>query len=422
MTEAEKLDPRPMKNLWENEIEPKKLEPETIEPSEIKSKPTIQFLQEEREERIKVRAKEILNEMGEEHVRELNLRGDYPEGLAYNEAKDEIEREEYLDFLEAGSQQPFEEPEYSYDREGNIVFVKPEDEARGEEAISLFLSLFNKFSFRNTIYAHQIFHLILGQLFKDLKISYSQQDKDLRAHIFYSASSGSGKSIGLRILEKICKDMDIKLEIVTGEISEAGLVGSFSQDNINGQVINTPLPGMLQGFNNGGIIFFDETEMLMKLQERDYNSATLFYLQGIMNNYYDLNSIIKKRLKSGEVVIHSKASCGFITFPVRTRMLEILKTGFFQRMLPYARVLTPEEWLALSNEIIESMYDDMKIGDNIFLNVSKTQAFQYGFNKFIALLKDVEKYVKGVKVIGMGEGCLAYLKLYNSDINEKFKY
>ncbi|MEM5866342.1 MAG: DUF3987 domain-containing protein [Candidatus Aenigmatarchaeota archaeon] len=254
--------------------------------------------------------------------------------------------------------------------------------------LSQFLDLFLTYSFTNTTYGTLVFHTILGQIFKDVKLYLGNREISLMVHIFLVSDSGSGKSSAIPIITQICNSLEIPIHIQRGEVSEAGLVGTFGIRRTvqGGRVVETVelIPGALYKLANGGIIVFDEAGFVLKSGEKEYTKHILNYLQTAMDN--PPANQITKIMASGEIIFSPRVSFIFLTYPIPFKMMEVLKGGFFQRALPYFRKLTQIEWDNIKKEFLVRLAEKEKSFD-IQQNIEFTQ--------FINRMREIINWVRG---------------------------
>jgi len=262
-----------------------------------------------------------------------------------------------------------------------------------------FIKLFTSFSFTNILYGELVFHTILGQLWKRAYFYLGNKRIDLRTHFFYSADSGSGKSTALQFVSDTCYRLRvydekrkeevplIPIHIQRGVISDAGLIGSYEDEQVRiGNVVSTRhvlVPGILKKFENGGLIIFDEANFVLKAEEREYTKDFLGYLQTAMD--YEPANLIVKVTKKGEIVLAPIVSFGFLTYPVHFRIYQVLQGGFFQRLLLYFRRLSLDEWNLIKEDVINSLGEEKK-KESITSSISYTKLI----NGLIELTKQIE--------------------------------
>jgi hypothetical protein len=275
---------------------------------------------------------------------------------------------------------------------------KEEVEEKKESLESRFIDLFLTYSFTNMDYGKLLFHTIVGQLFKPAYIVLGNRKIDLRTHFFYCADSGSGKSTPLGFIFQFCNSLTLQegnntiflipLHIQRGEISEAGLIGSFEEVRRIGsrgviEISQQFKPGILYKFANEGLIIFDESEFILRSEEKEYTKNLLNYLQTAMDT--PPANQITKIMKGGEIIFNPTTSFGFLTYPTPFKIYKVLQGGFFQRLIPYFRRLTPTEWdnlqKAVKSGLLEGKWEE-KLSSSI---------------KFSTLVGDLLEIVKEVR-------------------------
>ncbi len=269
-----------------------------------------------------------------------------------------------------------------------IVGSEIEEEKRNLELE--FVDLFTSYSFTNITYAKLAFHVIVGQLFKNVKFYLGNRPIDMRVHLFYVSDSGSGKSSAISFIKNVANSLNIPTAVIRGEVSEAGLIGSYvlvrkiedgkAVDKIELQ------EGVLKSLANGGIIIFDEAGFVLKSEEKQYTKNLLGYLQAAMDE--PPNNLITKITALGEIVFSPLASFIFLTYPIPFKIMEVLRGGFFQRLILYFRKVSKVEWENIKNEYLRKLAEE-----NIKLDLSTN--IQY--TNLINELREIKEWVENSK-------------------------
>lgn len=270
------------------------------------------------------------------------------------------------------------------------------DKTSGTDLLKKFLTVFTQGSLKNEFYGHMIFHLILGQLVKNVPIYVSYNKRDIRINCFFVRPSGSGKSTAFPFIKRVCAGVGIPFYEMKGEVTEAALIGSYDEDR-KGNV--TRIKGLLEMFSEGGIFGWEETKFILESTKKQYNSGLLQYLITAMDSFHDGNNRIQKALKAGMktndiINFVPKESFLFVTFPIRVNILPLLNEGLFQRVFLNFSELSDEEWLELTEAIRG------KIAEMQTIDKTKWQSIMNGFDSDIKdicqELKKIENFSKGV--------------------------
>jgi histone H3/H4 len=283
------------------------------------------------------------------------------------------------------------------------LFSLTQKVSKGNKYINLFLKTFDKVSVHNEFYARLSLHLILGQIFKNFKLYVYGNYNDLRVHPFIMAPSGSGKSVAEAFIYTIAQKLNIPFEIITGEVNEASLIGSWVPDKRNPNIMVLE-EGILKRYEKGGILLADEGAILLKSTKKNYNLLLLLYLQSAMNPIGSPSNTIVRNLKYGVIKVEPQCSFGILTYPVKELLLETLRMGLFQRALLYIRVLSPKDWLKMSEAIKQGIL------------ISQNQSsFNLLIKNYYDNIADLSNYLNGVKLWSTGLSKL----IIQSDTNAK---
>jgi hypothetical protein len=259
-------------------------------------------------------------------------------------------------------------------------------------------NLFGKTSVKNRVYGWLVLHVILGQIFRKIRIYNSPTVwKDLRVSLFNTADSGSGKSVAVNLIKRLCDLLNIPCEVITGDLNEATLIGSREPEEIIAGKRRTKVyklnPGLLMRVKDGGITIVDEAEIMFKLGERDYNSTLVAKIQGTMNPIGSETNLAERRVKPEPIIIKPvECSWVFLSFIVRERMLPLMKTGFIQRTVTHARRLTRQEWRELTEELAKSKDKMLSIkGKEEWKKIE--QENEYEILEIVNMLKEIQTFV-----------------------------
>lgn len=308
-------------------------------------------------------------------------------------------------------------PPFLYDESYLEKFIRSDK----NDVLKKFVELFSEVSLLNTVYAHLSFHLILGQLLKNVKIKYGKDSiLDCRIHFFISQDSGSGKSKALIFIKKICDELKIPIEIIEGEINEASLMGSFKEKHTKGGIVRIEEEGLYRKYEDGGILFFDEAGLFMRHEQKEYNPGILEYIQGATNEYYEPNSVLTRNLKGISIKVHPYVSIAMITFPIENKVLDLLKRGFFQRIFPYFRILTRDEWLQLQKLYNKKLYEGLRMNiESKSWNLDiEEKKYKNEIDNLVKSLLDVKNFAMNKKIT-IEHGALDFLNNVSEEINNK---
>ena len=292
---------------------------------------------------------------------------------------------------------------------------------KGDEVFMRYMKLFDKVSVNNPLYGHLTLHLILGQIFKHIYIYVGQNLRDLRIHPFVIQDSGSGKSVAESLVIKIANSLGIPIYNATGEVSEPKLIGSWEwvdkvkKVKAGGKVKpivvreKVLVPGVLKMFEKGGIILYDEAGVFLRSAKKEYNLLLLNYIQAVMNPIGSPMNRISRDLKGGQIIVQPQCSLWFLTYPIKGEIIEVLRTGFFQRTLPLIRRLSEDDWKMIEDGVINLMLTAQNKEEEFkkFLKENERE-----LNYIISYLREVKEWAKNVKRVYFGDGVKEALNLY----------
>jgi len=223
----------------------------------------------------------------------------------------------------------------------------------GDSFINEYIRLFTtEYSFKNYDYARLSFHVILGQLLKNIYFRQGSRYIDIRTHLLLFQPSGTGKGAGFHFIVNICKQLGFQVSSFT-ESTSAGLVGTYDHfdERLNKWIMKE---GELL---SADIIAMEEASSLFDHQNK-YNDMNLTYMQQAMNPLFDESCRIGKVLGGGKITKKPHASFLLMSY-VPQNVYEILVSrGFLQRMTILWRAIGKEERFNVMDYAIEKMKHD----------------------------------------------------------------
>jgi len=236
----------------------------------------------------------------------------------------------------------------------------------------LYADVFEDYSYNNDIYAKISFHVILGQLIKQLKIAKKNIILDSRFSIFLMQPSGTGKSTAYDYIHDICNHLGLNVMSVV-ETSDAALVGTIEEDMevVDGVrvVDHTIKYGLLK---EADIVHYDEASQILRAKE--YSKSTLSYFQTALNPLDSPTNVISKKLAHGPQ-IEVAPTCSFLltSFIPENVVKLIVTTGFFQRLLTVVRRVPTQQRIDNSKKDIEYLGINVDNRDRISVIVDRLE-------------------------------------------------
>lgn len=189
-------------------------------------------------------------------------------------------------------------------------------------------SIFDRYCYNSPFIGMQTFLLIMGQLFKDKKISKGDSFFDLRTHVLLIQPSGSGKSEALNFVELLCDKLGLKV-ISSTDYTDAGLVGGVESKPPKKKDTEAEFKeGALQ---EADILSMDEASVLFR-DNTPFALHARVYLQKAMNHYESKSNHILRLLRDGRISFYPHASI-WLTTVMPKEFYSVLDSGFLQRML-----------------------------------------------------------------------------------------
>jgi predicted transcriptional regulator len=231
---------------------------------------------------------------------------------------------------------------------------KAETIVEDEELNHLYYSLFEKYSYNNPIYAKVSYHVLLGQILRNVRIPKGATYIDSRISLFLLQGSGSGKSTAYNLIYSLGDAIGLKV-MTLDEVSDAALIGTIESEHAFGEVSYGTTTGIL---SEADIIHYDEASNLINTKE--YSKSALSYLQTALNPIGSPTNVIFKKLAHGPA-IEVKPWCSLLltSFFPPGMSKAVVRTGLFQRIFTTPRLLTRDDRKANSMQDIELVGEDM---------------------------------------------------------------
>lgn len=210
---------------------------------------------------------------------------------------------------------------------------------------------FEKFNWNNPLYHKLLFHVLVGQLFKKIKINKAGVELDGRISVMLIQDQGTGKNTPFTPFKRICDLIDKELsgsnpkigELKCNrldEFSDAATIGTTRQiiDELGRTVFQT-VPGYFSE-NKSDIIMIKEAKSILDSYNRD--SKIVQYINLALEPIHS-ETIITKVLVTGIVECKSSASFLMTTYPTSEINTDILASGLFRRLLVYYNKISLSE-------------------------------------------------------------------------------
>jgi len=209
------------------------------------------------------------------------------------------------------------------------------------------------YSIDNDMMSEILFHVFIGQYFKNVKIGYGAEHKDLRISSLLVSPSRSGKGQAMKVFKKMCEMCGINA-VKNTIITTAGLVGQVDNEKVKFNIHNNLSEGEVKEVQRKGkikvlewqnpvvpgdlstsdVIIFDEASALLKPGK--FTADMLSVLQEAL----DYPGTVRKKLASQyPIEFTSTSSIVGTTYIIGEIKSVLLSQGFFQRILVYIRQL-----------------------------------------------------------------------------------
>jgi len=278
----------------------------------------------------------------------------------------------------------------------------------GAELSSKWTGTFNKLSIRNTSYALMVLESLVGQIASTagVKIVWTHAKKmgnrDSRIHPFYIADSGSGKSVAVALIRRVCVLLGIPFHKTELEVKDSEMVGT-DEDVIVGKIRKKQWKkGWISLFDEGGIVVWDEAQTLILAGEKSYNTMMPNYVMSIMEPIDSPGNMIEKKMKSltTSFTCFPKCSIIFLCHHLKEQgsIKKLLEKGFLQRTTPLYRELVDDEWNKLEIGINESIIKSHQMtNEEAEKEVNK---YEDEILNIVKDLKEIKTWLKLQKTIG----------------------
>lgn len=201
--------------------------------------------------------------------------------------------------------------------------------------VKQFLKDFDKYAYRQEFSGLMTFHVILGQMIKEVYIHKEKKTNgnghtqlmhplDLRINLILIRPSGTGKSVGLDFFNNVVSQMSLLSRQPT-DFTDAGLIGFIEQ--VKKELIIT-----FGIFKDSDFITFDEAEILF--EKSPHKEGALRRFNVALNTLGQASQKIFKRMRYGNIEYHPHFSTYFVSVPF-FGFEEKIKSGFPQRHLIY---------------------------------------------------------------------------------------
>jgi hypothetical protein len=193
----------------------------------------------------------------------------------------------------------------------------------GIEHFNDYVKNFNEVCYNSQTAAQLTYHILLGQVLRDIFIRRGSDEIDLRVHGIVIGPSGSGKSKSGYFLESIAFDSELVSMRLT-DFTDSGLIGSFEPPRKRSDEPHKN-EGILE---HADIIYLDEARILFK--ENVNSKKALMYLQTGMNTIGQ--NRLFKAMRYGTIDFLPRFSIYSVTTPIRD-IHHYINFGFFQRQI-----------------------------------------------------------------------------------------
>jgi hypothetical protein len=202
-----------------------------------------------------------------------------------------------------------------------------------------------RYVWNNPIYHQLLFHVIIGQVFKNIKIMKGGVALDGRISLLLIQDQGTGKNTALYpfrgLTRKIQEEIGGNFKLVTTELdefSDAAIIGSYvnkGYDPIKKIYIVEKVKGAFDK-DVSNIITIKEAKTIFS-RYRTQNSNIIQYINLALESIWQEGgtSKITKRLVSGLTECETVASLILTTFPTEDFSIETLNSGILRRLLVY---------------------------------------------------------------------------------------
>lgn len=268
--------------------------------------------------------------------------------------------------------------------------------------------LFEKYSWRNRLYANATFHLLFGQLpnIRRMRIIKSSGTYlDPRVHVCYLSPSGSGKGPGAELVSRLSSRLGLKYQ-VADKFTDNALIGTVQQDKRTGETWVEP--GWLHHDAKLNFLAITEATMTLTSNPSQYAQEVMNIFQKSMNPMGSSDATIVKKIGFGELVEVKPRLSLFLTTYIPNNLKEVvISRGFLQRMYFIVHSLNLEQRMASSKEKFKRMRNPPK---TIALEKSITDRLSY-----------LDEYYEGTKSLRFTNESLQLLEKTSTDLYEQIR-
>jgi len=227
--------------------------------------------------------------------------------------------------------------------------MKSIHKSEADIVIDDYIDVFSSYSFKNLLYGKVSLHVILGQILSN-KICYKMGSRiiDPRIHMFLIKPQGTGKGSGYGFVERFTGDLSMDFQKLT-ESTDAGLAGTIKYNKKSGK--EEIIEGLLK---SADILGMEEASVLLDFTS-EFSKKNMTYMQITMNPLEDSSCFISKKLGSELIEFKPHASFILMSYPPDNLVEKILKTGFFDRLVPIFEDVTLEDRLDTIRRMSENI-------------------------------------------------------------------
>jgi len=267
------------------------------------------------------------------------------------------------------------------------VIREARDKGRISQITSLkqkWMNLFNMKSYYNDLAGEMLFHVLLGQLFKNKFFYKGSKRMNLKCNFFWIQDSGSGKGESVDVLCDVVREINKILskknnEVFNfaefkGEETDAVVLTRFAyrkDDMRKGYDYSKTIPGKFERYD-----FYIYREAKTLIKGGQYTNKMADYFLHILED-----QIIEKELEkwSGQKTkTYGRGSLIATTIPVSSLPIFIANTGLLQRCLGFMRLLEDNIRKKMSEK------DAITLG----MNINERHIYKTKYNK---LVKEIAK-------------------------------
>jgi len=221
--------------------------------------------------------------------------------------------------------------------------------SEADKIIDAYIDVFSSYSFKNLLYGKISLHVVLGQILSN-KVCYRMGSRiiDPRIHMFLIKPQGSGKGSGYGFVDRLTSDLNINFQKLT-ESTDAGLIGTIKYNKKTNQ--EEIIHGLLR---DADIIGMEEASVLLDFTS-EFSKKNMTYMQITMNALEDSSCFVSKKLGSELIEFKPHASFVLMSYPPDNLVEKILKTGFFDRLVPIFEDVTLEDRLDTIRRMSENI-------------------------------------------------------------------